>query len=595
MLKFFGAVYIILCVHPIIVLAQKKYEIKITSSEFPSSFFSKYFDISKKYNDTLAVSKQLNKGLQKLYFEGYLNTHMSKYTDTVNNVVFVDIFPDKQYKWLKLTNGNIDESIISQVHFQERYFSEKPFYYKELVRLQESVLKLMENNGYPFAKIWLDSIVVQEEEVAAKLYLGKNNLIYIDTIQKIGDASIAMPFLYRYLGLYPGDIYDESIIKKVGTRLDALAYLAQEKPFSIFFIDNNATINLFLKEKQASRFNFLLGILPNNQQTGKLLITGDADLQLQNVFNRGEFIGLNWERLQTNTQTLAVKMTYPYLFNSLLGVDADFNLYRRDTTFLELIQHIGLQYLFAGGNYLKAYIGNKTSTILSVDTTSIIASKKLPSNIDIANRQYGLEYNWQKLDYRYNPRKGYWMVLNGMVGTKTIKKNSKIISLKDPLDIAYDFNSLYDSLLLKTNQYQLQVKVEGYTPFGKSNVIKLAINGSSIIGQNIFKNELFRIGGHKLLRGFNEQSIQASSYVVATLEWRYLLQKNSYVYLFTDAAYTESKTVEGNIFETPVGFGTGIAFETSSGVFSLSYAYGGFDYKIDFRSAKIHFGYVNYF
>ena len=45
----------------------------------------------------------------------------------------------------------------------------------------------------------------------------------------------------------------------------------------------------------------------------------------------------------------------------------------------------------------------------------------------------------------------------------------------------------------------------------------------------VFENELYRIGGLKTLRGFDEDSIFASFYTIGPLETRYLLERNSSV------------------------------------------------------------------
>jgi hypothetical protein len=45
-----------------------------------------------------------------------------------------------------------------------------------------------------------------------------------------------------------------------------------------------------------------------------------------------------------------------------------------------------------------------------------------------------------------------------------------------------------------------------------------------------------------------------------------------------------------------LGFGAGLTFETKAGIFGLSYAVGKQNSNpLDFRSSKIHFGYVNIF
>jgi hypothetical protein len=60
--------------------------------------------------------------------------------------------------------------------------------------------------------------------------------------------------------------------------------------------------------------------------------------------------------------------------------------------------------------------------------------------------------------------------------------------------------------------------------------------------------------------------------------------------------YYERRQLDTFVHDTPMGFGTGITFETKLGIFSLNYALGKeFNNQIVFRAAKIHFGLINYF
>jgi hemolysin activation/secretion protein len=80
------------------------------------------------------------------------------------------------------------------------------------------------------------------------------------------------------------------------------------------------------------------------------------------------------------------------------------------------------------------------------------------------------------------------------------------------------------------------------------------------------------------------------------LEWRYLLEQNSYAYLFWNGAYYENRSVNKFIHDTPYGFGLGLSFETKAGIFSLNYAIGKqFNNPIDIRAAKVHFGLISFF
>ena len=122
------------------------------------------------------------------------------------------------------------------------------------------------------------------------------------------------------------------------------------------------------------------------------------------------------------------------------------------------------------------------------------------------------------------------------------------------------------------------------------------MRGGSFISNPVFLNELYRIGGNKLLRGFDEESIFVSTYNVVTAEFRFLLSKNSFFQVFMDAAYVEDRTLDRFRKDFPYGFGAGNTFETKAGMFAVSYALGSQQGNpINFRSAKVHFGYYNLF
>ena len=136
-----------------------------------------------------------------------------------------------------------------------------------------------------------------------------------------------------------------------------------------------------------------------------------------------------------------------------------------------------------------------------------------------------------------------------------------------------------------------------YINFAGNSVIKFAGNGGIIQSPQIFQNELFRIGGYHLLRGFAEESIYASQYAVLTAEYRYLIGLNSYFFAFSDGALTKTNINQFHYSNSFISGGIGLEFETKVGLLNLSVALGKRnDVKFDIRnSSKIHFGYINYF
>ena len=65
-----------------------------------------------------------------------------------------------------------------------------------------------------------------------------------------------------------------------------------------------------------------------------------------------------------------------------------------------------------------------------------------------------------------------------------------------------------------------------------------------------FKNELFQIGGYKLLRGFDEESIYAKQ-VCGMALWSTgtLLGLNSIFFVFTDVGWSRDEQYKNSLFQ----------------------------------------------
>jgi hemolysin activation/secretion protein len=130
---------------------------------------------------------------------------------------------------------------------------------------------------------------------------------------------------------------------------------------------------------------------------------------------------------------------------------------------------------------------------------------------------------------------------------------------------------------------------------GKQSTIKLGVNGGVFGSENIFRNELFQIGGYKLLRGFDEESQYVSQYAITTLEYRYLIGQNSHFFAFVDGGWAKHMEATKNK-HTYIGSGVGLSFETKAGLVNLAWALGKRDdTDLKLRQSKVHLGFVNYF
>ena len=511
----------------------------------------------------------------------------------------INLYPGEQYKWIEINTDSIDKKLLNETGWNDRLYQNKKMDFSQLQNQQEKMLSYYETRGYPFAAIKLDSIRIEEDKIRGQLKIDKGPLYTIDSIRVYGKVKIKNIFLQRYLGIEKGSAYNKNKLENISKRLLELPYLEERQHWDLNMLGSGSVLNLYLQQKRSSQINFLVGFLPGNAQTGKLQVTADVNLNLKNALGSGESILLNWQQLQKQSPRLNLGYQHPYIFNSPFGIDVTFDLLKRDSSYLQLNGQVGLLYVLSANQSGKIFLQNQRTYLLSggFDTNQIKITKKLPANIDVNANSLGINYEWLNTNYIYNPRAGNEVKIITAIGLKKISKNNEIANLKDPANPSFNFNSLYDGFKLNTYQFRIIANAAHYFPAGKKSTLKTAVNGGIFQSKDIFRNELFQIGGSKLLRGFDEESIYASQYAIFTAEYRYLTGLNSYLFTFTDAGFTKTHFQTTNFTNNFLSAGIGLSFETKVGILNLSYAIGKRnDIKFDLREAsKIHFGYINYF
>lgn len=544
--------------------------------------------------DSLTLFKHLNEALIRCNELSFLNASYTQINFS-KDTVFAVIHPGVSYRWIKLGKGNAQEDVLSASGFKEGEFSGKVFNPLAYSRRIKRMLQYLESNGYPFATIKLDSVEADSVGLTAQLNLQKNNFIVFDTIALLGEANMHKTFLRLYLGIKEGYPYNEQLIRESNSRLSQLPYIKLAKSTSVYFYGNKAMPFVYLNNRKASSVDGIIGFAPNSQVNNKLLITGEMNLKLQNLFSRGMSVDLNYRSFLANSQDLKFRTVYPYIFQSNLALDYELNLLKLDSTFLDVRNEIGVQYRFIGNDYFKVFYSIQSTSLIEVDTLQIKITQRLPESSDLRTDQYGLGLKLTRYDYFLNPRKGYSVEMTGAVGVKKIIRNPTIEELRFINSRGESF-SIYDTIKMEQVQYRFWANADYFIPVGSLFTFRVQATGGHHVAENLFFNELFRIGGIRSLKGFDEQSIFASSYLVANTEFRYLIQQNAHIMLFWNGAWYRNIVREPVVSDTPYGFGAGINFETGAGIFSLYYAAGKqFNNSVQFQNAKIHFGFTTLF
>jgi outer membrane protein assembly factor BamA len=586
-------VFVILFLLPLLLHAQYRLQIVPVDKD---SVFIRQMRLQTDFRNQLLCEEYVNSIPSLLQSKGYPAASVDSASyDSLS--ASIHVFIGEPMNWARLYTDSADRKILEQVNWSGKK-SSKPVSFQELQTLQQKILDYLENNGYPFAKIKLDSISVQDNAFEAALKIEKGPLYKIDSIYNKGNAKLSSSFLQHYLSIPNGSLFRKDRLQTVSKKLSELPFVQEQQPWDMTLLGTGSILNVYLAPKKSSQINVLVGFLPANDQlvNNKLLVTGEATINLKNSLGGGETIGLNWQQVQVKSPRLNIVFAYPYLFNSPFGINFGFDLFKKDSSFVNISLLLGMQYALASNQTGSIYIQNLSSNLLTVDTFQIKNTRRLPVEADVRSVNFGINYEWFNTDYRFNPRRGNEITINASAGTKKINKNSSIVKLRDDSDPSFDFNRLYDTVTLNAYQFRVKLTAAHYFKLTRASTLKTSVSGGWFESPSIFRNELFQIGGYRLLRGFDEESIFASRYAVGTVEYRYLLGQNSYMFAFTDLGWASNKVPTVNVSNSFLGVGLGMAFETKAGIFNISYAAGKRDdSKFNLRQSKIHLGYVNYF
>jgi outer membrane translocation and assembly module TamA len=543
----------------------QKFSVKFISSD-SSGVYSRYLK-PKHLKNSEELRPFLRNYRLNLIDDGYFLAS-TKIAKQAQNSADISIDFDKKFERIQLKINSEQKKIFKKAGITSKINRDfMALHPSELKQLLSKILNYYLNNGFPFAEVGFQNADLDDDQLTCELEIKTGKLFRWNTINLKGNVDISLRSLQTITGVIIDEPFSEEILNLVDKRLEQTIYFKKAKASEILFTEEGVELFVYLESQKVSSIQGAVGLQPN-PITQRVGLTGDIQVKLLNSFNKGENLDLNWRSIQPQTQALNLKFVYPYLFQTPFGIDARFNLFKRDSSFLDVKTNLGIQYQLTDGSILKAFYQLSSSDLLYGSSNSIFSKlSKVRSNA------YGLSSFRRKLDNIPNPMKGSSLLVEVAVGSrKTILDSVK--------------NSLMGRINLNYQHY--------FQLYGR-NVLKLAANFESYYAPEIFQNELYRFGGINSFRGFNEEELFASTKLITTLEYRFIVDRNSNAFLFYDQAFYEN-TALNYLKDHPFGIGAGFSFGTKLGIFTISYALGKqLSNNLDFRSGKIHFGYTAYF
>jgi len=455
--------------------------------------------------------------------------------------------------------------------------------------LGKQILFAYEAAGYPFARVERQGLQFRTTPdtvwVSVRATVVPADRVVIDSIYVLGNIREKPRFVQSLIRLQPGDVYNAKAIQAIPNILNNTQYYQNTQKPELRFADKLAVLTIRTERRRSNRFDGLLGLLPPKSAGEGFQFTGLLDLQLVSALRWGEVLTVHYEKLTQTSQRIDLSYQHPYLFGTPLRAEFLFKLLKQDTAFLTRTVEPAVAYQI--NPYLSArfYYRNFTSSVLNVPKASQLQTWPPPQELNGSSSLFGFGLTYEKLDYKPNPTRGLSLTLDGAFGSKTISKTTGL----DSLD--------YTRLQTRQPRTEVNFQAEYYlSPLTKQ--VLLLRNRTYWLGlREYFANDQAFLGGARSLRGFNENEFLAAFYTVLTLEYRLLMDRDSFIGLFADYAYTERRLLEAYQLKLhPFGVGLTLAFKTPVGVVSVAYAVGGSEQQaFQVGRGRIHIGLVNQF
>ena len=424
----------------------------------------------------------------------------------------------------------------------------------ELEVLMNQLTDALASKSFPFASVTLKNIIpIDKTTLKADLVVVTKQARQLNTVEIKGYDKFPRSFIKHYLGIKTNIPFDLKAIQTKTETLDQLSFTNQLRPAEVLFTQDTTSVYLYLEKNKSNRFDGFLGF-GSEETTGNLELNGYLYLNLVNNLNYGESFVLNYRSDENDLKTFESKLTLPYLFKSPIGSELKLNIFKKDSTFTTAEQSVNLFYQLNPKQRLFVGIKTAQSNALEPIESSTI--------VDYKTNAYELRYTYQN---------------------RTPK--DLLFPVKSQMEVRFSRANRKTSAL-KTNQNIYLIKAAHLFNLNKSNSLYINLNAQGIDSKNYVSNELLRFGGIRTIRGFEENSINASSFGVLASEYRLRLSPSLYVHSIIDAAY----------FNTPiksdqklVGIGFGFGLLTEAGLLKFNLANGQLENQnFRFSDSKVH-------
>jgi outer membrane protein insertion porin family len=475
-----------------------------------------------------------------------------------------------------------DDTINVEEHLSAfSYLKGEIFKRHEIETSINSLLSELENEGFPFASIKIQSVYFYSDSlnddhfVDLYIKLEKGLKSKIDKIEVAGNNSTKDYVIVRELRIDAGEEYSQERVNNFPNRLNKLRFFEPvQAPQFYVDSDNNGVLLIKVKEKNTNNFDGIIGYVPSASDNESGYVTGLVNVTLRNIFGTGRAAAVRWQKLTRENQELELKYLEPWLFGFPFNLNAELFQRIQDTTYVQRSIGGALEFLATENISASAFVSTEEviPTERDVPVFTVYNSSTLTTGLSL------------KIDLRDDPLAttgGFLFETSYSFSRKKINGPAEYIT---------------PGLETNPNLQRITAGFSAYYELFFRNIVAINVNGKELTGPFFEQSDLWRFGGTRTVRGYREEQFLASRIAWSNMEYRLMLTSRSYAFVFFDAGYyfieaDESKGIVKNE-DLIFGYGLGITIKTAIGLLGVSFALAKGD---SFSEGKIHFGIINEF
>jgi len=512
-------------------------ELNLKSTSKTNTNILKNIDYKRLQDSKSDLLDEINNIKIKLAYQGFFNTKLDSIVLSGNRyTAYLNL-------GRPIKSINIKYNTLISLKILKKYttvYNDSSFTikFKYIEPLLNNLSNNFETQGRSFTQLKLKNISFKNGMASADLAISKTEQRRITEIVLKNYKNFPKTFLRYYLNIKKNDIFNKAKIKNVSRRIKYLNFVTEIKPAEVLFTKNKTNLYLYLKKTKINTVDGLLGFSSKENGQG-LLFNGYLNLNLVNTFNTGETLSLLFKNNGLSQQKFNIGANLPYIFKTKITLNAYLNIYKQDSSYVNINSNFVIQYPINYNNNIGLSINNRSSVNLLTNNTGNIVSYNTAF--------FGLNFNHNLLSNDLNFDKILSLQANVSIGTKKTGNT-------------------------KTKQYILNLTASYILPFNYKNAIFFKNNSAFLSSKSYLTNELFRLGGYNSIRGFKEESIFASKYSILNIEYRHKTNKASYLYSITDFGVIINPFLPKKL--NLYSFGIGYKFLAKMGIVNLSYVLG---------------------